>query len=87
MIKLPVDLSHYMPIDREKAAEIATLACRFECTLTLEHNNIVLNLKSMIGLLSQSIPKDGRMTLIADGCDEKNAVEELGKKIGIALPF
>ena len=82
MIKLPADLSPYMPIDREKATRIATAACRYQCTLTLEKGGIVLNLKSMIGLLSQSIPKDGLMTLVADGEDEAEAAQEMQTLIG-----
>lgn len=83
MIKIPADMSRYMPITREKASLIAAAAGRYECTLTLENNGIVLNLKSMIGLLSQSIPKDGRMTLIADGEDEVEAADEMSRLIGL----
>ncbi|MDD6142555.1 MAG: HPr family phosphocarrier protein [bacterium] len=77
MIKIPVDMSRHMPITRDKALVIATAAGRYECTLTLENNGVVLNLKSMIGLLSQAIPKDGRMVLIADGEDEVEAADEV----------
>lgn len=83
MIRIPADMSRYLPIDREKASHIAAAAGRFDCTLTLEKDGVVLNLKSMIGLLSQSIPKDGRMTLIADGEDEVEAAQEMSKIIGL----
>ena len=75
MIKSEVNLSKYMPIQREMAMTITSVADKYVSTLTLEHKGIVLNLKSMIGLLSQSIPKDGNMTLVADGSDEKAALE------------
>ena len=77
MLKIPVDLTIHMPIGRDFAGEVAAAACRFQCTLTLEKNGIVLNPKSMIGLLSQSVPKDGLMTLVADGEDEEKAAETL----------
>lgn len=79
MIKIPADMSRFIPIDRETATRIAAVACRYNSTITLERNGIVLNLKSMIGLLSQSIPKDGKMILVADGDDEKEAIEEVNK--------
>ena len=79
MIKIPADLTPFMPINREQAMRIASVADRFQCMLTLEKDGIVLNIKSMIGLLSQSVPKDGKMTLVADGEDEAEAVEELKK--------
>lgn len=74
MLKTPADLSHFLPIGREKAAEIATIASKYESMATLERDGIVLNLKSMIGLLSQSIPKDGQMTLVVSGPDEAEAL-------------
>ena len=75
MIKATVNMSKFMPIQREMAMKITNTADKYQATLTLEHKGIVLNLKSMIGLLSQSIPKDGNMTLVADGKDENAALE------------
>ena len=82
MIRIPVDLTPFIPIDREQAMRIASVADRFQCMLTLEKDGIVLNIKSMIGLLSQTVPKDGQMTLVADGEDEQEAVNELKKIFG-----
>lgn len=82
MIKIPADLTPFMPVNREQAMRIASVADRFECMLTLERDGIVLNIKSMIGLLSQTVPKDGKMTLVADGADEAEAIEELKKLLG-----
>ena len=82
MIKTHVDLSSLLPIGRNVAAQIASAAEHYDCTITLERDGIVLNLKSMIGLLSQSIPKDGSMTLVADGVGEKEAIEAILAIIG-----
>ena len=62
-----------------RAALIASTSSRFQSTLTLERDGIVLNLKSMIGLLSQTIPKDGQIWVVADGVDEKDATEAVMK--------
>ncbi|MEG0271304.1 MAG: HPr family phosphocarrier protein [Clostridia bacterium] len=75
MIKTELNLKNKIPIGREKAAIIAQVASKFQCTLTFENAGIVLNVKSMIGLLSQSIPKDGLVMLVADGEDEIAASE------------
>ena len=77
MIKSEVNLSKHMPIQREMAMKITAMSDKFHSTLTLEHKGIILNLKSMIGLLSQSIPKDGSMTLVVDGEDETAAMNAI----------
>lgn len=77
MLKTTVDLSAYLPIGRGKAAEIAGVAGRFQSMATLENNGIVLNAKSMIGLLSQSVSKDGKMVLVVSGVDEEAAMEAI----------
>ena len=82
MIKATVNMSKFMPIQREMAMKITNTADKYHATLTLEHKGIVLNLKSMIGLLSQSIPKDGIMTLVADGADEQNALKAVLEVLG-----
>ncbi len=82
MIKIPVNLTTHMPICRSKAAEIAAEAGKYHSMLTLERDGIVLNTKSMIGLLSQSIPKDGQMTLVASGEDEEKAAKAVAELLG-----
>ena len=76
MIKTQADLRNHNIIGRERAALIASTASRFQSTLTLERDGIVLNLKSMIGLLSQTIPKDGLIWVVADGVDEPDPTQE-----------
>ena len=60
MIKTQVDLRNHNIIGRERAALIASTASRFQSTLTLERDGIVLNLKSMIGLYPRPFPRTGR---------------------------
>ena len=70
-----VNIKHLLPITRETAARIASAASRYESTFTMEHGNSVLNLKSMLGLLSQVLPQDGQVILTTDGQDERQAME------------
>lgn len=81
MTKLPVDLQPLLPINRETAMRLADAASRHACMLTLESRGVVLNLKSMIGLLSQTIPADGKMTLCASGEGEERSAEEVAERI------
>lgn len=86
MIRISVDLTHHLPVSRDTAAQIAYAASRFESTVTLEGEGLVLNLKSMIGLLSQSIPKAGSVDLVISGPDEAAALESLQKLLQKLFP-
>ena len=67
MIRTELDLRPLMPFTRLTAARLATAAGRYESRLTLECEGLVLNMKSMLGLLSQAKLPDGRAMLVADG--------------------
>lgn len=77
MIRTEIHLGDKLPIDRRKAAIIAQTASKYESTLTLEKDGTVLNAKSMLGMLSQSMPRDGVMDLVADGADEREATQDI----------
>lgn len=77
MIKTEIDLNPILPMSRVSASLLAKTASHFECRLTLERDGTVLNLKSMLGLLSQHEFKDGRALLVADGVDESEATEAI----------
>lgn len=77
MIREPINLKPILPMKRQTAAEIATLASRYDCTFVFESRNVILNAKSMLGLLSMTIPEDGEVTITADGTDEAAAVSAM----------
>ncbi|MDD3411729.1 MAG: HPr family phosphocarrier protein [Eubacteriales bacterium] len=77
MLRTELDLSALLPFNRSTAARVATAASRYESRLTLECDGVVLNAKSMLGLLSQARVPDGRITLVADGPDEEQATRDL----------
>ena len=73
MIRQPINIKALLPMKRQTAAEIATMASRFDCTFTLESRNVILNAKSMLGLLSMALPEDGDVIVNVDGEDEAAA--------------
>lgn len=81
MIKESINLKPILPMKRDTAASIATLASRYDCTFTIEARNMILNAKSMLGLLSMSLPEDGQVALSADGSDEAAAITAMGDLI------
>ena len=52
-------------------------ANRFDSTLRVAYGGNSVNAKSLLGVLSLGIVKGTTITLIADGADEKEAVEAL----------
>ena len=75
MIRTELDLQPMMPFTRATAARLAAAASHFDSRLTLECEGLVLNVKSMLGLLSQAKLPKGHATLVADGPDENAATQ------------
>ena len=86
MIRQPANIKPILPMKRQTAAEIATLASRYDCTFTLESRNVILNAKSMLGLLSMALPDDGEIIISLDGQDEQaaiNAMNDLLRRLSV----
>ena len=77
MKKIEIDMTPLLPLNRVSAALLAQTSTRFESRITLEKDSIVLNMKSMLGLLSQPDFGNGSVMLVADGEDEDAAIESI----------
>ncbi len=56
-------------------------ANEFKCAVWVEKEERKVNAKSLLGVLSLGIVKGTTIKLIADGADEKDAIEALAKMI------
>lgn len=56
-------------------------ANEYKCSIWVEKEERRVNAKSLLGVLSLGIVKGTAITLIADGSDEKEAVEALAELI------
>ena len=56
-------------------------ANEFKCSIWIENGDRKINAKSLLGVLSMGITKGTKVNLIADGTDEKKAVESLSKML------
>lgn len=52
-------------------------ANEFKCSIQVEREERRVNAKSLLGVLSLGIVKGTSVTIIADGADEKEAIEAL----------
>lgn len=59
------------------AAQFVQTANRFSSDLFLEKDGKKINAKSIMGLMSLAITKGETVTIIADGPDEEEALDEL----------
>ena len=77
MIKTQIDLKSLLPFTRVLAAKLASTGGRYDCSLTLEQAGLSVNLKSMLGMLSQTMKPTSAITLVASGTDEIKATEAI----------
>ncbi len=77
MTQYITDITKLIPMSRETVTQITSLASRYECTLTMTTQNMILNAKSMLGLLSMTNPAYGQVTFTADGKGEDQAIVAL----------
>ncbi|MGI6664876.1 MAG: HPr family phosphocarrier protein [Christensenellaceae bacterium] len=61
------------------AAMFVSVAGRFESQILIEQENKKINAKSIMGVLSLGIKQGDTITVVANGKDEKEAVEALEK--------
>ena len=73
MIKQPIAFPAGQPLNRSSAAQLVQIANRYDCRVMIEHNQKLVNAKSMLGLLSLGIDDQCNMMLLADGPDEAAA--------------
>ena len=77
MTQYMIDITKLIPMTRNTVTQITSLATRYDCTLTIASQNVILNAKSMLGLLSMTNPAYGKVTFTADGEGEEQAIAAL----------
>jgi phosphotransferase system HPr (HPr) family protein len=82
MIRTRIDLRPLLPFTRALAARLATIGGHYHCSLTLEQDGLAVNLKSMLGMLSQTMKPTSDISLVADGADEEAATKAIVAAIG-----
>lgn len=74
MIRKPISFPGNAPLTRSLAAEVVQTASAFEARVMIQHDQKIVNAKSMLGLLSLGADDQADMVLIAEGADEEAAV-------------
>jgi len=83
MLKKDAEIINSLGIHARPASMIVKLASAFDSRIELEKNNVKVNAKSIMGVLMLASEQGDKITIIADGKDEKKAVEALLELIEI----
>lgn len=81
MLSLKFKVNDPVGLYATPATELVDFVKQFHCHLTLRYENKVVNLKSMMGVLSLGVPTKAELEIVADGEGEKRALEMIEKKI------
>ena len=77
MIRTPITFPGGKPLTRSVAAQIVQVTARYESRVMIEHDQKIVNAKSMLGLLSLGLVDQSKLTLLVEGADEKEATEAI----------
>lgn len=72
-----VTINNQVGLHARPATFFIQKANEFKCSIWVEKDERRVNAKSLLGVLSLGIIKGTSVSLIADGADEKEAVEQL----------
>ena len=81
MIEKQVEVKLRTGLQARQAALFVQEANSFKADVFLQKEEKKVNAKSIMGIMSLAVAKGTRVTLIADGHDEENAINSLEKLI------
>lgn len=77
MIEKNVTIINKLGLHARAAAKLVSLASKFSCDVLVSKEGRKVNGKSIMGVMMLAASKDSTITLIADGEDENQALEEM----------
>lgn len=77
MFKKEAEIINSLGIHARPASLIVKIASAFDSQVELEKDGIKVNAKSIMGVLMLASEQGDKLTIIAEGKDEKEAVEAL----------
>jgi len=77
MFKKKAEIMNSLGIHARPASMLVKLAAAFDSKVELEKNGVKVNAKSIMGVLMLVSEQGDKVTVIAEGQDEKEAVEAL----------
>ncbi|WP_432665897.1 HPr family phosphocarrier protein [Wukongibacter baidiensis] len=85
MIKRDFEVKNEMGLHARAAALFVQTTNKFASDIFVEKDNERVNAKSIMGIMALGISRDSNITIIINGIDEEEAMEELEKLINDKL--
>ncbi|GMR07959.1 MAG: HPr family phosphocarrier protein [Gammaproteobacteria bacterium] len=77
MLEKKITIINKLGLHARAAAKLVTCATAFDSDIWLRRDSKKVNGKSILGVMMLAAGKDARLTLIADGDDEDEAIRQL----------
>lgn len=75
MIRKDITIELAKGLEARPVAVFVQVASQYDCSIFVEYREKRVNAKSIMGMMSLGIAQGEKVTVIADGTDEKEAVE------------
>lgn len=75
MIRKDITIELAKGLEARPVAVFVQVASQYDCSIYVEYRDKRVNAKSIMGMMSLGIAQGEKVTVIADGTDEKEAVE------------
>ena len=77
MIEQAVTITNKLGLHARAAAKLVNVAAKYECQISIKHNDQEVDGKSIMGLMMLAATQGTTIKLLANGDDAGDAVEEI----------
>ncbi len=81
MVERVITIINKLGLHARPAAQIVQKASKYESEIKLKRENLEVNAKSIMGVMMLAAEMGSRIVIIAEGPDEKDAVEGIAQVI------
>jgi phosphocarrier protein len=81
MIEREITIINKLGLHARPAAQLVQKASKFKSEINLKRHNLVVNAKSIMGVMMLAAELGSKITIIAEGPDEKEATEAIAQVI------
>lgn len=81
MLEQEVTIANKLGLHARAAAKLVNIAAKYQCELSLQHNEKKVDGKSIMGLMMLAATQGTRIKLLAHGDDASDAIKEIVRLI------